>query len=143
MAYLICPIVGCCCCCCWLLRYRWRSFSNERRTVPAHGFIDGDLVESFLDLNRAGQEKVSKEVDVAVEDLCKRIEDLSHAIHWTFLFASLVSIRCASLCSVVCLTTRPTACWAPSFVKWYVCVVCLHSAEFECPNYGAMGLPIG
>lgn len=30
----------------------WRSFSTERKTEPASGFIDGDLIESFLDLKR-------------------------------------------------------------------------------------------
>lgn len=30
----------------------WRSFSNERRKVESFNFIDGDLIESFLDLNR-------------------------------------------------------------------------------------------
>ena len=28
----------------------WRSFSNERKTEPSQGYIDGDLIESFLDL---------------------------------------------------------------------------------------------
>ena len=30
----------------------WRSFSTERKTELASGFIDGDLIESFLDLKR-------------------------------------------------------------------------------------------
>ena len=30
----------------------WRSFNTERKTEPCVGFIDGDLLESFLDLNR-------------------------------------------------------------------------------------------
>ena len=29
----------------------WRSFLNERRKQPSKGFVDGDLVESFLDLD--------------------------------------------------------------------------------------------
>ncbi len=28
----------------------WRAFANDRRTADAHGFIDGDLIETFLDL---------------------------------------------------------------------------------------------
>jgi DNA damage-binding protein 1 len=28
----------------------WRAFTNDRKTEPAKGFIDGDLVESLVDL---------------------------------------------------------------------------------------------
>lgn len=31
----------------------WRSYHTEIRTEPSESFIDGDLIESFLDLNRA------------------------------------------------------------------------------------------
>lgn len=30
----------------------WRSFHTERKTEPSTGFIDGDLIESFLDLSQ-------------------------------------------------------------------------------------------
>lgn len=30
----------------------WRSFYNDRKQEPSEGFIDGDLIESFLDLPR-------------------------------------------------------------------------------------------
>lgn len=30
----------------------WRSFNSDMKSEPAEGFIDGDLVESFLDLTR-------------------------------------------------------------------------------------------
>ncbi|TRY96322.1 hypothetical protein DNTS_021823 [Danionella cerebrum] len=36
----------------------WRSFHTERKTEAAAGFIDGDLIESFLDLSRAKMEEV-------------------------------------------------------------------------------------
>mmetsp|Transcript_28073 Transcript_28073/g.43830 ORF Transcript_28073/g.43830 Transcript_28073/m.43830 type:complete len:992 (-) Transcript_28073:1819-4794(-) len=57
----------------------WRSFQNER--VPygrdSKGFIDGDLIESFLDLRRDKMEDVSRMVGgTSVEELCKRIEEL-------------------------------------------------------------------
>jgi len=29
----------------------WRSFTNDRKQTPAHGFIDGDLIEGFLELD--------------------------------------------------------------------------------------------
>lgn len=30
----------------------WRSFNSEMKPEPCEGFIDGDLIESFLDLSR-------------------------------------------------------------------------------------------
>ena len=36
----------------------WRSFYNERKTEPMEGFIDGDLVETFLDLDRPIMEEI-------------------------------------------------------------------------------------
>ncbi len=32
---------------------RYRSFANDHKTKVAEGFIDGDLVERFLDLSQA------------------------------------------------------------------------------------------
>lgn len=29
---------------------QWRAFSNVQRTEPAKNFVDGDLIEQFLDL---------------------------------------------------------------------------------------------
>lgn len=56
---------------------RFRRFINERRNVEAHNFLDGDLIESFLDLRRDKMSEVSVLVGVSIEDLCKTIEDLS------------------------------------------------------------------
>ena len=42
----------------------WRSFSSERRKVPSYNFIDGDLIESFLDLNREHMSQVVKGLKV-------------------------------------------------------------------------------
>lgn len=36
----------------------WRRFQNEGKSEPATGFIDGDLVESYLELPRAKQHDV-------------------------------------------------------------------------------------
>ena len=36
----------------------YRAFEAERRVRPSRGFIDGDLIETFLDLNRPTMEKV-------------------------------------------------------------------------------------
>ncbi|CAM9125233.1 unnamed protein product [Choristocarpus tenellus] len=75
----------------------WRSFTNARRTAEASNFLDGDLVESFLDLSSDKQEQVLKlmaedtrlgEADaeggggVAAEELtldsiCRRVEEMA------------------------------------------------------------------
>jgi DNA damage-binding protein 1 len=57
----------------------WRSFVNERTPGgrESKGFLDGDLIESFLDLRRDKMEEVARLVGgVTVEELSKRIEDL-------------------------------------------------------------------
>lgn len=41
----------------------FRAFNCERRVHPSHGFVDGDLVESFLDLDRPCMEAVVKELN--------------------------------------------------------------------------------
>jgi DNA damage-binding protein 1 len=56
---------------------QWRSFCNERKTVDAHNFLDGDLIESFLDLSRSHMEDIAISLDVPVEELCKRVEELT------------------------------------------------------------------
>ncbi|KOM28694.1 hypothetical protein LR48_Vigan564s000400 [Vigna angularis] len=56
---------------------QWRSFNNEKKTVEARNFLDGDLIESFLDLNRSRMDEISKAMDVSVEELCKRVEELT------------------------------------------------------------------
>eukprot|EP00667_Euglena_gracilis_P000838 EG_transcript_838 len=80
----------------------WRSFHNERKTVAWKNFLDGDLIEAFLDLPRPKMEEVMRllKVDMmdvsdaalaphssaaqaaaalpaTVEDLVRRIEDLT------------------------------------------------------------------
>ncbi|KAL5977135.1 DNA damage-binding protein 1a [Asimina triloba] len=56
---------------------QWRSFNNEKKTVDAKNFLDGDLIESFLDLSRSRMEEISKAMNVSVEELCKRVEELT------------------------------------------------------------------
>ncbi|KAF9599350.1 hypothetical protein IFM89_036807 [Coptis chinensis] len=55
----------------------WRSFNNEKKTADAKKILDGDLIESFLDLSRKRMEEISKAMSVSVEDLCKRVEELT------------------------------------------------------------------
>lgn len=63
----------------------WRSFTNERRTSPATKFIDGDLIESYLDMPRDKQEEVLKRMSGdlqggdkswAVENVVHRVEEM-------------------------------------------------------------------
>lgn len=56
---------------------QWRSFNNEKKTADAKNFLDGDLIETFLDLNRTRMDEISKAVGVSVEELCKRVEELT------------------------------------------------------------------
>lgn len=55
----------------------WRAFQGTRSSQPAMGFIDGDLIETFLDLSRDRMEQVAKDLNEDVEDLVKMIEELS------------------------------------------------------------------
>ncbi|XP_074660868.1 DNA damage-binding protein 1-like [Tubulanus polymorphus] len=65
----------------------WRSFHTERKTEPSIGFIDGDLIESFLDLSRDKMAEVVQDLqiddgsgmkkDCSVDDLIKIIEELT------------------------------------------------------------------
>jgi hypothetical protein len=41
----------------------FRSWNNERRVGRVKKFIDGDLIESFLDLSREKQDQVVKLMD--------------------------------------------------------------------------------
>lgn len=56
---------------------QWRSFNNEKKTVDAKNFLDGDLIESFLDLSRSRMDEISKAMEISVEELCKRVEELT------------------------------------------------------------------
>lgn len=42
----------------------WRGFHTDMKTEPCEGFIDGDLVESFLDLSREKMEECTKGLQV-------------------------------------------------------------------------------
>lgn len=59
-----------------LLHLEWRSFHNGRKTVEAHNFIDGDLIEVFLELPADKMELVATSMEVSVEELSRRVRDL-------------------------------------------------------------------
>ncbi|TNM90826.1 hypothetical protein fugu_003115 [Takifugu bimaculatus] len=72
------PYVQCC---------TWRSFHTERKTEQAKGFIDGDLIESFLDLGRAKMQEVVSTLQIddgsgmkreaTVDEVIKIVEELT------------------------------------------------------------------
>ncbi|MBN3276002.1 DDB1 protein, partial [Polyodon spathula] len=65
----------------------WRSFHTERKTEQATGFIDGDLIESFLDLSRPKMLEVFSGLQIddgsgmkreaTVDELIKIVEELT------------------------------------------------------------------
>lgn len=55
----------------------WRAFQGTRSSQPAVGFIDGDLVETFLDLSRSRMDQVAQDTEIPVDELIKLIEELS------------------------------------------------------------------
>jgi len=65
----------------------WRSFATERKVEPCEGFIDGDLIEAFLDLSNDKMREVvaglqmddgsGMKKEATVEDIIKTIEDLT------------------------------------------------------------------
>lgn len=50
---------------CLTFIFTWRSFCTSRKTEPHKGFIDGDLVENFLDLSPEKMAEVAKGLKVS------------------------------------------------------------------------------
>ena len=61
----------------------WRSFRHELRgkSEPARNFIDGDLIESFLDLKPEKQDAVAADMRCDRAELARRVEDLVRLTH--------------------------------------------------------------
>lgn len=63
----------------------WRDYYSERRQEPHEAFIDGDLVESFLELKPSAKQKIvsvlKQEMAISLEDLTKQIEDFAMQLH--------------------------------------------------------------
>ncbi|KAF7266770.1 hypothetical protein GWI33_019945 [Rhynchophorus ferrugineus] len=55
----------------------WRAFHTDIKTETSEGFIDGDLIESFLDLSPEKMKEVADNLGVTVEHLIKTVEDLT------------------------------------------------------------------
>lgn len=60
---------------------KWRKFINDRKECDAKNFLDGDLIESFLDLKIDKMNEVVKGIDISVEELTKLIENIQQATH--------------------------------------------------------------
>lgn len=59
----------------------WRAFRADRRHFPAAGFVDGDLVEEFLNLPVATARQVAQELKLPFEQVTAKVEALSRALH--------------------------------------------------------------
>lgn len=76
----------------------WRDFNNGRRNTPQKNFIDGDLVETFLELDKEDIESVAVDVNsfyqsklaskgikpvtvkpFTVENLLRKVEDMARS----------------------------------------------------------------
>ncbi|POG81286.1 uncharacterized protein OCT59_022028 [Rhizophagus irregularis] len=53
----------------------WRVFQNEYRSREVRDFIDGDLIESFLDLPRKDMAEIAGTLGKKVDDLLKIVEE--------------------------------------------------------------------
>lgn len=42
----------------------WRSFESDERSDFAYGFVDGDLIETYLDLPKAAQQELIQDLRV-------------------------------------------------------------------------------
>jgi DNA damage-binding protein 1 len=60
-----------------LSHQEWRSFNSDKKEEPKKGFIDGDFIETFLDLAPAKAQEVAKAVGIPVAELSRRVEELS------------------------------------------------------------------
>lgn len=61
-----------------LVHAEWREMEldNPPRTAPARNFVDGDLVERFLDLHPAQMAKVAAMVNQSVDTVIQRVEEM-------------------------------------------------------------------
>ncbi len=61
----------------------WRTFHSEHGVRTCKGFIDGDLVEQFLELKPESQAKVASHMgaDADVEEILRKVEEVSRCCH--------------------------------------------------------------
>lgn len=59
----------------------WRAYFNPSRKIQSKDFIDGDLVERFIDLSIVEQEKISQILGITIDEVLEKIENISQNIH--------------------------------------------------------------
>ena len=61
----------------------WRSFVHtlRGRSDPAMNFVDGDLVESFLDLRPEQADAIAADMKLDRADIISRVEELQRLTH--------------------------------------------------------------
>lgn len=74
-------------------REDWRSFSLDQRTAGTLNILDGDLIESLLHLSPNNMKDVSRQLDIQVLDLCKRVERLTRLDTSGWEFKRLEEVR--------------------------------------------------
>ncbi len=66
----------------WGLRHAdWRAARVGRSVRKHEGFVDGDLVETLLDLHPVDQARVAAALDLPVLELVSRVETLARQVH--------------------------------------------------------------
>jgi len=55
----------------------WRRCEMDRRTFEYRNFIDGDLIESFIDCTRKQQNAIATEMGASLEELGKFVDELT------------------------------------------------------------------
>eukprot|EP00884_Botryococcus_braunii_P023468 jgi/Botrbrau1/9805/Bobra.0322s0012.2 len=60
---------------------KWRTFYNEKGESSYRGFIDGDLVEQFLELRTHSQEKVAADMNEEIEEIYRKVEEVRRCCH--------------------------------------------------------------
>ena len=55
----------------------WRTFNHERNASDASGFIDGDFIETYLELSTDQKLRVVEGLDVTVDHLNSTILELT------------------------------------------------------------------
>ena len=60
-----------------ILVQRWRAFRSDARTESSLHFIDGDLIEAFLELRPTVQADVAAAVRAPLDEVLRRVEELA------------------------------------------------------------------
>ena len=75
----------------------WRSFHTDRKTEPAFGFIDGDLIESFLDLTRDKMQEIVQGLQVRSSEskiqLITPLKAIENDVILFYIYNELLRIR--------------------------------------------------